>query len=40
LEREARELFPNVVVARDGMEIDVPYSENVERRALSVERGA
>jgi ribonuclease Z len=40
LEREARELFPNVVVARDGMEIDVPYSESVDRRALSVERGA
>jgi ribonuclease Z len=27
LVREAREVFPNVVVARDGMEIDVPYRD-------------
>src|SRR5207248_7265583 len=27
LEREARELFPNVIVARDGTEINVPYAE-------------
>ena len=27
LEREARQLFPNVLVARDGTEIDVPFAE-------------
>jgi ribonuclease Z len=27
LEKEARDLFPNTVVARDGMEIDVPFQE-------------
>lgn len=27
LEREAREVFPGAVIARDGMEIDVPYSD-------------
>ncbi|HEX6941216.1 MAG TPA: ribonuclease Z [Longimicrobiales bacterium] len=30
LEREARELFPNVVVANDGMEIEVPYQADEE----------
>jgi ribonuclease Z len=29
LEREAREMFGNVTIGRDGMEIDVPYEENV-----------
>jgi ribonuclease Z len=28
LEREAREIFPATVVARDGMEIDVPYADD------------
>jgi ribonuclease Z len=37
LEREARQLFANVVVARDGTEIDVAY---VEKDALSAVRGA
>ena len=27
LEREAREIFPGALVARDGMEIDVPYAD-------------
>ena len=27
LEREARQVFPNVTAARDGTEIDVPYAE-------------
>jgi ribonuclease Z len=44
LEREARQVFPNVLVARDGTEIDVPYFErdasNAEREALRAERGA
>ncbi|HXQ77163.1 MAG TPA: hypothetical protein VN797_03095, partial [Gemmatimonadaceae bacterium] len=25
LEREAREIFPGTIIARDGMEIDVPF---------------
>jgi len=29
LEREAREVFANVLVARDGTEIDVPYAERI-----------
>ena len=29
LEREARQLFPNVTAARDGMEIEVPFAEKV-----------
>jgi ribonuclease Z len=29
LEREARQVFPNVIAARDGTEIDVPYVERV-----------
>jgi ribonuclease Z len=28
LEREARQVFPNVAIARDGMEIDVAYEES------------
>jgi ribonuclease Z len=38
LEREARQVFPAVVVARDGVEIDVPYAEHgvaSEARAAS-----
>ena len=31
LEREAKELFPNVTIARDGMEIDVPYDAEDDR---------
>ncbi len=27
LEREAREIFPATIIARDGMEIDVPYTD-------------
>ena len=30
LEREAKEVFPNVTIGRDGMEIDVPYEETAE----------
>jgi ribonuclease Z len=30
MEREARSLFPNVVVAKDGMELEVPYVESGE----------
>lgn len=30
LEREAREVFPNVIAARDGMEIEIPYRSEVE----------
>jgi ribonuclease Z len=37
LEREARQVFPNVLAARDGTEVDVPYAE---RGAVSAERGA
>lgn len=28
LEREAREIFPATTIARDGMEVDVPYAED------------
>jgi len=27
LVREAREVFPNTLAARDGMEIDVPFTD-------------
>jgi ribonuclease Z len=37
LEREARMVFPNVLAARDGTEIDVPYSE---REVVSARGGA
>lgn len=29
LEREAREVFPNTTIARDGMEVDVPHADAV-----------
>ncbi|MFL5559858.1 MAG: ribonuclease Z [Gemmatimonadaceae bacterium] len=29
LEREAREVFPNVTIGRDGLEIDVPFEETI-----------
>jgi ribonuclease Z len=28
LEREAREVFPETVIARDGMEVDIPFEQN------------
>jgi ribonuclease Z len=37
LEREARQVFPNVLVARDGTEIDVSFAESAEGRGLRVE---
>jgi ribonuclease Z len=30
LEREAKEVFGNVTIGRDGMEIDVPYEADAE----------
>jgi len=39
LEREAKELFPRVTIARDGMEIDVPY-EDPEPLAVTPQAGA
>ena len=27
LDREAKELFPRVTIARDGMEIEIPYED-------------
>jgi ribonuclease Z len=37
LEREAREVFPHVACARDGMEIDVPYSDAASEPASTEE---
>jgi ribonuclease Z len=38
LEREARQVFPNVIVARDGTEIVVPFVDGIERSAQTVVR--
>ena len=35
LQREAREIFSNVVLARDGMEISVPYASGEEEEEQS-----
>jgi ribonuclease Z len=35
LEREARQVFPNVVAARDGTELDVPYAERAAESAAA-----
>src|SRR6476619_1261247 len=40
LEREARELFPHVTIARDGMEIDVPYETDPEAPPLATSGSA
>jgi ribonuclease Z len=37
LEREAKEVFPNVTCARDGMEIDVPFSDAAAEQASTAE---
>jgi ribonuclease Z len=37
LEREAKQVFPRVILAKDGQEVDVPYAET-ERTAYSVQR--
>ena len=36
LEREARAVFANVVIARDGMEVDVPYTGETDDQAPAV----
>ena len=40
LEREARQVFPEVIVARDGLEVDVPYAESAARDEWRVVREA
>ena len=35
LEREARQVFPHVVAARDGTELDVPYAERAAENAAA-----